>query len=178
MASSRILQFAKRAVEVGYIKPTLGIAPYVGGFFGLGCIKNGYDYSRNKERCIPRALVHGVMNGVTGGLFAYGMTWVVVPAMIGGFTMWAIGDREQQLPEIELDPTQALDNLRCEIADALMAHETDSDVRTKIPLWITWEMLRKWVEEYDMKRIQEADQLAATPNHLKRMRSPSRELEE
>jgi len=94
MASSRILQFAKRAVEVGYIKPTLGIAPYVGGFFGLGCIKNGYDYSRNKERCIPRALVHGVINGVTGGLFAYGMTWVVVPAMIGGFTMWAIGDME------------------------------------------------------------------------------------
>jgi len=68
---------------------------------------------------------------------------------------------EQQLPEIELDPTQALDNLRCEIADALMAHETDSDIRTKIPLWITWEMLRKWVEEYDIQRIREADQLAA-----------------
>lgn len=101
MASSRILQFAKRtghtakrAVEVGYIKPTLEIAPYVGGFFGLVCIKNGYNYSRNKERCIPRALVHGAINGVTGGLFAYGMTWFVVPAMIGGFTMWAIGDME------------------------------------------------------------------------------------
>lgn len=72
MTSSRILQFAKRTghiakrvVEVGYIKPTLKIAPYVGGFIGLGCIKNGYNYSRDKERCIPRAIAHGAINGVT-----------------------------------------------------------------------------------------------------------------
>jgi hypothetical protein len=50
MATSRFFDLTKRtgqtvgrAVEIGYIKPTLKIAPFVAGFFGLGCIKNGYD---------------------------------------------------------------------------------------------------------------------------------------
>jgi hypothetical protein len=33
-----------------------------------------------------------VLNGATGGLFAYGMTWIAIPAVVGGVTMWAIGD--------------------------------------------------------------------------------------
>lgn len=101
MASSRFLELAKRTgqtagriVEVGYIKPTLSMAPFVGAVFGLISLKNGYKYSREKERCIPRAVVHGVLNGATGSLFAYGMTWIAIPAVVGGVTLWAIGDAQ------------------------------------------------------------------------------------
>ena len=90
--AKRTSQIAKRSVEIDYIKPTLTIAPYVGGFFGLMSIKNGYDYSGNRGRCIPRSLVHGVINGATSGLFTYGITWIAIPAVVGGATMWAIGD--------------------------------------------------------------------------------------
>lgn len=79
---------------------------------------------------------------------------------------------EWQLPEkpdTKLDPTQALDNLRCEIADAVLAYNGGSvgreweyaEVRTKIPKWITWPMLSKWVAEYDLERAREAGQMAA-----------------
>ena len=36
-----------------------------------------------------------------------------------------------------------------------------SGVRAKIPQWITWEMLSKWVAEYDRVRGEEAEQLSA-----------------
>ena len=99
MASSRFLELAKRTgctanriVEVGYIKPTLAGAPFVAGLFGLISAKNGYEYSREKERCIPRAIAHGAINGATGGLFAYGMSWIIIPSAVGAVTLWAIGD--------------------------------------------------------------------------------------
>lgn len=76
--------------------------------------------------------------------------------------------RLPEKPDTELDPTQALDNLRCEIADAVRAYKSDfgglayefSGVRAKIPKWITWPILSKWVAEYDLKRTQEADEMA------------------
>lgn len=69
----------------------------------------------------------------------------------------------------ELDPTQALYNLRCEIADAVLAYNGGyvgreweyAEVRAKIPKWITWPMLSKWVAKYDLERTREADKLAA-----------------
>lgn len=77
--------------------------------------------------------------------------------------------RLPEKPDIELDPTQALDNLRCEIADAVRAYNGGlvrceweyAEIRAKIPKWITWSMLSKWMAEYDLNRTREADELAA-----------------
>jgi len=84
----------RKVVKTGYIKPTLAVAPFVGGLFGLVSLKNGYEWSREKGRGIPRSVVHGIINGACGGLCAYGITWIAIPVVVSGGTLWAIGDAE------------------------------------------------------------------------------------